>query len=353
MNIWSVVVSVLLHAGASAPLWWSLWRHGSPSPFLMDTLPCTVPLEVTAVTEKSMAPIPKPKAERDELKVSDPEEDKSPPLESTLPKDTPKENLPDTEAKDQEDPAKESQEQALEKQKEEDKEQEAKAAAKREEDERKAEQKKQEQEAKAAAQKAEQKKKEQDAKAAAQKAAQKKKEQDAKAAAKKAAQKKKEAGRDRVADLLENFDKKETKQAKKSRSQMLRNVDRDLRDGGDAETPITDPDSSSEYGAEQVGPAMSISIMDRVKRALERAWRVPSNLRGQPLAVVVTVYANPDGTVNKAVIQDKEGTPNHPAYAQACQSALRAIELFKTRPLPFDPAPYHQWKVFSTRFGSQ
>ena len=346
MNIWSVVVSVLLHAGASAPLWWSLWRHGTPPPFLMDTLPCTVPLEVTAVTEKSMAPISKPKAERDELKVSDPEEDKSPPLESTLPKDTPSENSPDTEANNQQEQAKETQEQALEKKQEEEK-----AEMQREEEERKAKEK--EQEAKAAAKKAEQKKKEEEAKAAAKKAEQKKKEEETKAAAKKAEQKKKEAGRDRVADLLENFDKKETKQAKKSRSQMLRNVDRDLRDGGDAETPITDPDSSSEYGAEQVGPAMSISIMDRVKRALERAWRVPSNLRGQPLAVVVTVYANPDGTVNKAVIQDKEGTPNHPAYAQACQSALRAIELFKTRPLPFDPAPYHQWKVFSTRFGSQ
>jgi outer membrane biosynthesis protein TonB len=132
---------------------------------------------------------------------------------------------------------------------------------------------------------------------------------------------------------------------------VLNDMDKDLDEGGSAETPITDPDSKSTYGAPAIGPTMSLSIIDRVRRLLENAWHIPLRANdGKALVVMVRIDMNPDGTVKKAHIDDSMGTPQHAAYAMACDSALRAVAQFRTTPLPLPRECYDTWKVFEFVF---
>jgi outer membrane biosynthesis protein TonB len=132
---------------------------------------------------------------------------------------------------------------------------------------------------------------------------------------------------------------------------VLKDVDKSRNRGPTAETPITNPDSDSDYGAASIGPKMSMSVQDRVARLLESAWHPPlrANEDGG-LIVFVHMDMNPDGTVRNAQLDHQRGTPNHPAYRAGCDSVLRAIYEFQFKPLPFPPELYHQWKTFDFQF---
>lgn len=131
---------------------------------------------------------------------------------------------------------------------------------------------------------------------------------------------------------------------------VLKDVEKDKSDDSVAETPMTDKNSKSRYGAGRVGQ-LSISIIDRVRRQLESCWRIPLGAHdGGKLVVVVRLEMNPDATVRRATVIDSSGTPNHPAYAAAAESALRAVHHKDCNPLLLPLDQYETWKVFDFRF---
>lgn len=131
---------------------------------------------------------------------------------------------------------------------------------------------------------------------------------------------------------------------------MLKNLDHDKK-GPSATTPITDKDSTSRYGAAAVGPHMSMSYMDRVRRVLEGAWRVPIRAKENgTLIIVVELEMNPDGSIAHVQVLHGEGTPNHPTYQIGVQNVLEALDSPRCNPLPLPKDRYTEWKKFKFRF---
>ena len=157
-----------------------------------------------------------------------------------------------------------------------------------------------------------------------------------------------------IANFLEKEQGSKTKKHSSSRkddfTSILRNVDRDYEDGPSAETPITDPNSTSTYGAERIG-AVAMSVMDRIRRLLEASWVPPRGAYGAgPLVIAVRITLNPNGTVRESVILPKQSNTRHPAYEIAAESALRAIAPFKQTPLTTSKVFYKEYKTFDFRF---
>jgi hypothetical protein len=132
---------------------------------------------------------------------------------------------------------------------------------------------------------------------------------------------------------------------------VLKDIDANKKRGPEAETPITDPNSTSTYGAASIGPTLSMSIVDRVRRLLESRWRVP--LRAQDLCISLILYMRPDGTIANAVVVPENCTVNHPAYQIGLRSAFKAIDHYRSEPLPLPRELYDQWKEMHFNFGTK
>jgi outer membrane biosynthesis protein TonB len=146
--------------------------------------------------------------------------------------------------------------------------------------------------------------------------------------------------------------KKKIPKKSKSESDDFIKVLKDLsgKKGPAAETPITDPNSTSTYGAARVG-TLSVSIVDRVKRAMQNEWRVPLRAHeGGALVVAVLITLNPDATVNSVEVLRSESTTDHPAYVVGEESALAAVNAFRKKPLPLPLDLHSQWKSFRFNF---
>lgn len=146
--------------------------------------------------------------------------------------------------------------------------------------------------------------------------------------------------------------KKNPPKKSKSESDDFIKVLKDLsnKKGPAAETPLTDPNSKSTYGAARVG-SLSVSIIDRVKRAIQNEWRVPLRAHeGGSLVVAVLITLNPDATVNSVEVLRSESTTDHPAYIVGEESALAAVNAFRKKPLPLPLDLYSQWKSFRFNF---
>ena len=150
---------------------------------------------------------------------------------------------------------------------------------------------------------------------------------------------------DPVKGLIEKV--AEQDEARVGKDSFLKNLD--SQRGGDSETPVTDPDSDSDYGAPEVGP-MAIGLLDKVQKILEKEWRVPFTLKGGPLKVVLVLHMKKDGTICKASVLENQSTTYHPSYQMARHSAMKAVARFYRTPLPFPASHYSQWKVFEFAF---
>jgi hypothetical protein len=149
---------------------------------------------------------------------------------------------------------------------------------------------------------------------------------------------------DPVEELLKKHRESQKKKSKISDSINV-NRDKDLVRGSSAETPITDPDSDSEYGAPAIGPQMSMSEMDRIQRLFENAWTIPLRAsEGGKLIIQVRIAMNRNGTVNHAEILHDSSSRDHPVYPIGCDSVLRAVNQFRTESLPLRKETYAQWR---------
>ena len=103
--------------------------------------------------------------------------------------------------------------------------------------------------------------------------------------------------------------------------------------------------------ADQVGPVMTGTEIDAVRRTIARCWLVPNGARGaKDLVVVIQMKLAKDGTVTKAVIADMARYKTDPAFKAAADSARRAVLDPKCNPLPLPPEKYDQWKDIEMPF---
>lgn len=131
----------------------------------------------------------------------------------------------------------------------------------------------------------------------------------------------------------------------------LQDMDQDLEEGGQSETPETDPNSQSTVGAPRVGPQMAMSDIDRLRRAVYDVWQIPLRVsEGGDFFVVVDMVMNRNGTVASAQIVRSKSTTRHPAYDLGVESILRVIEYFKVNPLPLSSENYKAWKTITLTF---
>ena len=311
MRIWAFLISLCLHAGViSVVFLQNTLFPAKPPPVLSDISACSIPLEVTAVSDISCAPISRPKSE-----VSEPEPEKEV-IQNVLPKPEPApepkpapepepkpepepepapepviapEPIPEPEPVIAPVPKKEPKKQV--------------AQPKKKKDSKKKDQKKS-----------------------------------------KSIKKEKTKDVDPVAELLKKHRESVKKKPKISDSVNV-NRDKDLVRGASAETPITDPNSDSEYGAPAIGTQMSMSEMDRIQRLFEDAWIIPLRAgEGGKLVIQVHITMNRDGTVHHAEILHDSSSRDHAVYPIGCDSVLRAVNQFRTESLPLRKETYAQWR---------
>ena len=306
MRIGSFLISVLLHGGMIS-LFFLKNNFFSPKspPVLSEISECSIPLEVTAVSEISCAPISRPKSEHTE-----PEPEKKI-VQDLLPQPEPIPPAPEPQpepAPPAPEPVAPMPEPKLEP---------VVAPVKPKKDSKK---------------ESRQNKKKKDSKKKDQKKS-------------KSNQKKEKTQHvDPVGELLQQHKESQKKKRKISDSINV-NRDKDLVRGSSAETPITDPNSDSEYGAPTIGPQMSMSEMDRIQRLFEDAWIIPLRANeGGKLIIQVRITMNRDGTVHDASILHDSSSTEHPVYPIGCDSVLRAVNQFRTRSLPLRKETYAQWR---------
>ncbi len=113
------------------------------------------------------------------------------------------------------------------------------------------------------------------------------------------------------------------------------------------ETPVTPAQRA------RLGPAMTISELDAVRRQIERCWAVPVGAKEvEDLAVEIQVVLNPDGTVRMAEVDPKYRYQMalNPFFRAVAESALRAVRNPRCSPLRLPPEKYSEWKSMVLRF---
>lgn len=95
---------------------------------------------------------------------------------------------------------------------------------------------------------------------------------------------------------------------------------------------------------------LAASELDRVRKQIEGAWRLPAGVKGMhELAIKVTLYMNPDRTVREAKLVNKS-LLNNPTYGILAETALRAVNEFRYKPLLLPPNKYKVWKEITMEF---
>lgn len=97
---------------------------------------------------------------------------------------------------------------------------------------------------------------------------------------------------------------------------------------------------------------LTVSELDAIRSQIERCWNVPIGAReAGDLVVEVNVDMNPDGTVQRARLIDRNGRYGSDSfYRAAADSAMRAVLNPRCSPLRLPPDKYETWKNFTLNF---
>jgi outer membrane biosynthesis protein TonB len=99
-----------------------------------------------------------------------------------------------------------------------------------------------------------------------------------------------------------------------------------------------------------LGPELSTSEMDAIRRQIEERWNAPVGAKGaKDMIVVIEITARPDGTVADARIVES-GDLSDPVYRSVAESARRAALYFRETPLKVPLDRYQNWKNLRLRF---
>lgn len=117
------------------------------------------------------------------------------------------------------------------------------------------------------------------------------------------------------------------------------------------EQQIADALAATSQGEHDADQPISMSVIDGVRRQIERCWNVPAGARdADDLVVRIRVEMNPDGTPRTAAIVDEGAGRSDPSYRTAAESALRAVLNPRCHPFKLPPDKYGQWKSMTIMF---
>lgn len=121
------------------------------------------------------------------------------------------------------------------------------------------------------------------------------------------------------------------------------------------ETPEKEPEPASAPSmpteAPSITSALNPSELDAVRNQVMGCWFEPTGLKeGQQLLVELRVTVNPDRTIAKAEVMDKNRMRSDPFYRTLGESAVRALYNPKCSPLLLPPDKYTTWRVTTFRF---
>lgn len=103
--------------------------------------------------------------------------------------------------------------------------------------------------------------------------------------------------------------------------------------------------------ADRIGPTMTGTEIDAVRRTIARCWNVnPGALGAKDLRVELDMKLRPDGTVESAKITDMKRYRSDPAFRAAADGARQAVLDPNCNPLPLSPKKYDQWKDLTMSF---
>lgn len=114
-----------------------------------------------------------------------------------------------------------------------------------------------------------------------------------------------------------------------------------------------DKNSNKKGGGGEKSDTLSISELDRVRRQIEQEWVFPRNTKEVGSYVVeIEINMNPDGTVQSARISDM-GLMREDSYRILAESALRAVLVFKHKPLLLPRDKYQSWRQIKMGFNPE
>ncbi len=95
---------------------------------------------------------------------------------------------------------------------------------------------------------------------------------------------------------------------------------------------------------------LAASELDRVRKQIEGVWRLPAGVKGMhEISIKVRIAMNPDRTVRSVSLINKS-LLNNPTYQILAESALKAVNEFRYKPLLLPPNKYKVWKEITMEF---
>ena len=100
----------------------------------------------------------------------------------------------------------------------------------------------------------------------------------------------------------------------------------------------------------ELGDKVTASELDRVRKQIESAWKIPAGAQGvHKVKVAIHIVISADRTVVSAKLADPHKMGDV-AYRTLAESALHAVLSFKNRPLLLPPEKYQVWKEITMYF---
>jgi outer membrane biosynthesis protein TonB len=148
-------------------------------------------------------------------------------------------------------------------------------------------------------------------------------------------------------------EKKEEKEKPKDFSSVLKNLAEPKPPTPPTDTPDmkTDEAAAAEGSNATLGPKMTMSEEDALRRQLERCWNVPIGAKDAAnLQVEIFMVINPDRTLRSAKIVDTARAQRDPFFRSAAESALRAVHSPLCSPFMLPADKYDTWKNTTVTF---
>lgn len=100
-----------------------------------------------------------------------------------------------------------------------------------------------------------------------------------------------------------------------------------------------------------IGPKMTMSEEDALRRQLEKCWNVPFGAKdAENLVVEIFMVINPDRTLQSARVVDTARYNTDSFFRAAADSALRAVRSPLCSPFEVPPDKYEVWKATTVTF---
>jgi hypothetical protein len=131
---------------------------------------------------------------------------------------------------------------------------------------------------------------------------------------------------------------------------IFRSLDRERKAPQEADVDRTQRDQRRGAPEHRPSAPLSVSETDAIKRQIRQCWSADAGAKDlEELVVVIEVWMNEDGTVEKARIAPETGIRNA-THRAAAERALRAVLNERCQPYRLPPDKYARWRHMKLEF---